>query len=1616
MSSSTFRCHRVSLAGTCVLIWDGNVSLTSALIGDSSLLVRCAERLGELGLPIAAIATRSEQVAAWARAHGVEVSDSRPADPATLFAGREFDILWSVGNLALTPESVIARARRIAVNFHDGPLPGLAGLNAPAWAILEGRTTHEVTWHEMAVGIDTGAVAARQPFPIDPDETTFSLNAKCYEAGFQSFTRVLDGLLDGTLQLEPQVGERRVLSRSARPTLGGLIVPTAAPADIERLVRALDHGPYWNPLCTAKLLAGGRAYAFDSAERLAGASPTAPNGIILAREPRALVIAFAGEALRLSGLATLTGEPVDATAVAELAPGFRLDDPGAAALAEIGRLTLEAGKSELRLLATLANAADAELPYPLAPLRMLPDSAETATSPATIRAPLTLEPLALATAVSTPADPAVMAAVSIWLSRFGVPSSALLLVRPRQTSPASQAQSALFSAASPLLLPDLAGATPIAVARRMAEILADATRQGPLALDLPGRLARTDAPVQHPRTPLLAIDFTGSGQVPACASSHAPALTLVVDPGAGSARLEADSARISTETLAAMAAHLSHIAAGIMAAPDAPIAALSLVPPAEARLFDDINDASRRPMTPGFVDAAFLAQASCTPDRVALRWHDETLTYAELDRRSATLAALLTSLGAKPGERIAISLERTPAMVIALLAVLRTGAAYVPVDPRFPGERRAYILEDACALLLVTDLDAPAPAGLASGRIVRLDVSGHLAATAISSPAGQPQQPPSARAHTDLAYLTYTSGSTGRPKGVCVTHANVTAFLDAMDARIPYGDGGTWLAVTSISFDISVLELFWTLSRGFTVALASDVAPVRVAAARTPSLSLFYFADAASADGSTEPQGVYRLLLEGARFADANGFEAVWTPERHFHAFGGIYPNPAVTSAAVAAVTRRLSIRAGSIVLPLHDPLRVAEEWSIVDNLSGGRAGAAFAAGWMPEDFVLQPSAFERRKALMMEHIDTVQRLWRGERITRTKPNGTPVEIGTLPRPIQPRLPVWLTAARNPETFEMAGAGGHNVLTHLLGMSVEELAVNVERYRKAWKKAGHQGEGRVTLMLHTFVGDDDAAVRTAVRAPMKRYLASAVDIVKQAEWNFPTNVNKGEGGLEGAKQRLNASDLSEDELDALLDHAFDRYYETSALFGTPDACLAFARRLGDLGVDELACLVDFGVPVDDVLASLPLLADILRRLGSVSTPATLGPAAVAGDLVRHRATHFQCTPSMMAMIMADAEGRSALAPLDAVLVGGEALPRDLAQRLTATVRGRVFNMYGPTETTVWSTSAELDAASPFVPLGPPIDGTTIDIVNADGASLPALAAGELIIGGAGVTDGYWQRPELTAERFVTRSSHPASGRWYRTGDLARRHPDGSVEFLGRIDQQVKIRGHRIELGEIESALLACPGIAEAAVMAVSTPSGAELMGFVSPAPGASPTAADLKTALAARLPAIMVPATIEIRDRLPKTANGKLDRRALSAPVTVRRPPVPKAAPAPVAKPGPLDGLSSDELEARMTAVWSRLLGQEVLSSTANFFDLGGHSLLAVELHRTLINELAIDLKLTDIFRFPTVAALAAHVGQHKMPKGTTPSAGLDRARMRLEARRGRPTGGVGGDRGNPHG
>ncbi|MDN5929529.1 MAG: LLM class flavin-dependent oxidoreductase [Pseudonocardia sp.] len=325
----------------------------------------------------------------------------------------------------------------------------------------------------------------------------------------------------------------------------------------------------------------------------------------------------------------------------------------------------------------------------------------------------------------------------------------------------------------------------------------------------------------------------------------------------------------------------------------------------------------------------------------------------------------------------------------------------------------------------------------------------------------------------------------------------------------------------------------------------------------------------------------YRFVFDAATYADENGFHAIWTPERHFHRFGGLYPNPSVLGAALAVHTRRVQIRGGSVILPLHSPIRVAEEWAVVDNLSRGRAGIALATGFSPVDFVINPSHWEDRRQRTFDAVTTIRDLWEGAPVSVLDGLGKSVEVELHPRPVQPELPIWLTCSKSRETFETAGRLGCNVLTALIDMTTEELEEKLDLYRSTLEKYGHDPADRtVTLMLHTFIGTDLEEVRETVWPPFSEYLRSFFTVVDSQKKNLAP----------GAGVR----DMSAADQDELIQFAFDKYFEKGALLGTLESCKGVVDRVAGMGVTEIASLIDFGVDEDLVVNSLQHLNELRK--------------------------------------------------------------------------------------------------------------------------------------------------------------------------------------------------------------------------------------------------------------------------------------------------------------------------------------------------------------------------------------------------------------------------------------
>ena len=368
-------------------------------------------------------------------------------------------------------------------------------------------------------------------------------------------------------------------------------------------------------------------------------------------------------------------------------------------------------------------------------------------------------------------------------------------------------------------------------------------------------------------------------------------------------------------------------------------------------------------------------------------------------------------------------------------------------------------------------------------------------------------------------------------------------------------------------------------------------------------------------------------------------------------------------------------------------------------------------------------------------------------------------------------------------------------------------------------------------------------------------------------------------------------------------------------------------------------------------------------------------AATIGD---HRVTHLLALPSLYALLLEHAEPGQ-LASLTTVVVAGEACPPALVGQHFATLPGvELHNEYGPSEATVWATAAKLAPtdATGAVPIGRPIANTSVHVTDSAGRLVPPGFQGELRIGGAGVGLGYLGQPDLTAARFVPDTFDTAGGRLYRTGDRVRRRPDGQLDFLGRIDHQLKVRGHRVEPEEVELALRAVPGITAAAVvMPAASARPGRLTAFVC-ADATAPDPAALRRRLGETLPDFMLPQAFHVVDALPRGPGGKTDRAALTA----------RAADVANAADNDQRVAPRNDAEATLATLWSEALGVDGVGVHDDFFELGGDSLLSIRI-LARARRAGLEINPADFFSRPTIAAQAELAGGAPAASAAPPQA-----------------------------
>jgi len=856
-----------------------------------------------------------------------------------------------------------------------------------------------------------------------------------------------------------------------------------------------------------------------------------------------------------------------------------------------------------------------------------------------------------------------------------------------------------------------------------------------------------------------------------------------------------------TATIVKMAEHFNTLLNGLLTSPDENVFKVNMVGGKEAKqIYKYLKGETLEISTREHVVTLLGEQLNNKSGETAIICNDVSYSYKDLGEKVNSIAHFLLEQGGQSGDKIGISLLRNIDLVATIFACFKIGAAYVPLDPIYPGERIGQIINDAKPKCIVT---------LKPLRKLYLDKLPEDNFVYLEDIKEQKEKKTIKLKYSDdnIAYIIFTSGTTGKPKGIEITHGNLNNLLKGFDVSFGSKDQQRWLAQTSINFDISVLELIWTISRGQTIVLQQSnpfklLAPDRLTPPKKLDFSVMFF----GADKSKEQK--YDLLLDTVKFADKNNFTAIWTPERHFGEFGGAFPSPSVLSSALSVLTNNLNIRSGSIVLPLHDPV------SLIDNLSGGRVGVSIASGWQPDDFVFAKSDYANRHQILREKIVELKALWSGAAVVRKNGLNKDFKIRIRPRPLQKELPIWITAAGNPTTFQYAGEIGANLLTHMLGQSQEKLAANIAIYHKALSDNGFDiADKKVTLMLHSYIDASEQMAFGISEKPFKEYLESSIKLMEPFAKEVGIDVN------------IDA------ERKVLIDMAYKKFSKENTLIGSPESCQRMLFGIQDIGVTEVACLVDFGVENEKVLAGLEKIVEtknLYECYGEFIRLLNLGNQKTELDLIDiYKVTHVQMTPSQSKLVL-DLYNQTKNKDLSTVqhwFIGGEALNEKLIKGLSAITQCKFYNMYGPTETTVWSAWREIN--SDDIHIGEPIVNTDLLLLNEFEQEVPEGVVGELYIGGSGVARGYHNNNKLTDERFKEINSVPfGRGRFYKTGDLMKLKADGTFEYIGRKDNQVKVNGYRIELEEIEKTISNIAGIKNCKVVPIINNNSTTLSAYV----------------------------------------------------------------------------------------------------------------------------------------------------------------------------------------------
>ena len=782
-------------------------SRSCVLVGEGNLLIECGLLLRQAGMRIGGVISDDVAVLQWARSLRISTT-GHGADVVAWLERSPFDYLLSVINLRILPAEALQLPRIAAINFHDGPLPRYAGLIAPSWALFNGEKTYGITWHLMESTIDTGAIVRQRWFDVAADETALSLNLKCFKEGLAALAELVPDLMRGVIAATPQdFALRTYYAGSRRPVAGGVLDWSRHGEESEAMARGTDFGPYWNPLVLPKIWTG-KDFLVASDVRLAGLAASAPPGAVLAMDDVLLTIATASRPVTVGRLATIDGESLS---VAQAVRRYQL---------HVGRvlplLDVECGE-QLTLLNEKVSGHErfwADRLQSLCPVTL--GRTPHAAPAARIRAltsqawhvPKEVDAWLERRAHRWQKREFLLAAFGAFLARLGVHDTFDVEFHDDGSQP--DAPSGMFAEHVPFRF-DIDDDFEI-VLERVREELARVAHRKTYPRDLVPR-----SPLLRSRPELLSKSKLPLAVECGFAGNHSDSghdLVMRFPPeGSEGVAVFGDAC---LDSMLALVQRFSTFVRNLAISEGVSLRGIPLVSEEERHiLLEQWGTAGGADESTDCLHGLFDAQATATPDAVALQSGSVELTYRELRRRADALAARLRRLGVGPDVPVGICLGRSPEAIVGILGILKAGGAYVPLDPAYPRHRLAFIVNDSGMRAVVTtrDLAARVPSDAMARVYVDADAASGMADESFE---------PVAVAYRNLAYIIYTSGSTGEPKGVMVEHRSVVNFTKAAQARYLLRPVDRVLQFASLNFDASVEEIFPCLTSGGTLVLRND--------------------------------------------------------------------------------------------------------------------------------------------------------------------------------------------------------------------------------------------------------------------------------------------------------------------------------------------------------------------------------------------------------------------------------------------------------------------------------------------------------------------------------------------------------------------------------------------------------------------------------------------------------------------------------------------------------------------------------------------------------------------------------------------------------------------------